>query len=146
MQELIKVFNFHRFDNLITQNIQKIDPRKFRDEKIRQSTLCLLYSATTGDVTALKRSAAATLPLFKSVVHCEGNAVLCFRFYSTAVDMKACNYDRRTALHLASAEGHFDCVKFLVETCGLNPLVKDRWGFTPLVEAKRFQHDLVFRY
>ena len=55
LQELIKVFNFHRFDNLVTQNIQKIDPRKFRDEKRRQSTLCLLYSATTGDVTALKR-------------------------------------------------------------------------------------------
>ena len=60
--------------------------------------------------------------------------------------MRACNYDNRTALHLAASEGHFDCVKFLVEKCGLNPLASDRWGFTPLVEAKRFQHDLVFRY
>ena len=33
----------------------QIDPRTFRDERNRQSTLCLLYSATTGDLTALKR-------------------------------------------------------------------------------------------
>ena len=57
--------------NIPCQNIQKIDPRKFRDEKIRQSTLCLLYSATTGDVTALKRSAAATLHLFKRAIQFE---------------------------------------------------------------------------
>lgn len=121
-KELVKFFNFHRFDNLITQNIKKIDPRKFKDEHKRQSTLCLLYSATTGDLTALKR------------------------FYYSGVDMKATNYDGRTALHLAAAEGHSSCVRFLLENCQMDPLAKDRWGFTPLVEAKRFQHDLVFRY
>ena len=34
---------------------KKVDPRLFRDESSRQSILCLLYSATCGDLTALKR-------------------------------------------------------------------------------------------
>ena len=55
LQELVKTFNFHRFDNLITLSKRKIDPRLFKDEHNRQSVMCLLYSATTGDLTALKR-------------------------------------------------------------------------------------------
>ena len=41
--------------------------------------------------------------------------------------MSNANYDGRTALHLAAAEGHASCVKFLVESCKLNPLAKDRF-------------------
>ena len=51
---------------------------------------------------------------------------LIFRFYYVDADMRACNYDKRTALHLAACEGHSDCVKFLVEKCKISPLVKDR--------------------
>ena len=50
------------------------------------------------------------------------------------------DYDGRTALHLAAAEGHTHCVQFLVAGCGVSPLLRDRWGFTPLVEAARFHH------
>ena len=63
----------------------------------------LLYSATAGDLTALKR------------------------FHFSGVNMSNANYDGRTALHLAAAEGHASCVKFLVESCKLNPLAKDRF-------------------
>ena len=68
------------------------------------SIFSLLYSATAGDLTALKR------------------------FYYSGVTMSNANYDGRTALHLAAAEGHASCVKFLVETCKLNPLAKDRYS------------------
>ncbi len=51
----MKRFNFHRFDNIMQMSTIKIDPRKFRDENQRQSILRLLYAATTGDLTALKR-------------------------------------------------------------------------------------------
>ncbi len=43
------------------------------------------------------------------------------------VDMRASNYDGRTALHVACAEGHLACVKFLIESCDLDPLKTDRY-------------------
>ena len=36
------------------------------------------------------------------------------------------DYDGRTALHLAAAEGHVRCVKFLLDTCGVKHDPKDR--------------------
>eukprot|EP01112_Ceratiomyxa_fruticulosa_P011898 TRINITY_DN3274_c0_g3_i1.p1 TRINITY_DN3274_c0_g3~~TRINITY_DN3274_c0_g3_i1.p1 ORF type:complete len:607 (+),score=113.71 TRINITY_DN3274_c0_g3_i1:134-1954(+) len=41
------------------------------------------------------------------------------------------DYDGRTALHLASEEGHLDIVKYLISK-GVNLNAHDRWGSTPL--------------
>ena len=46
------------------------------------------------------------------------------------------DYDKRTAIHLAAAEGNSTIVEALLRA-GACPLVKDRWGATPLDEAKR---------
>lgn len=46
------------------------------------------------------------------------------------------DYDKRTALHLAAAEGNSSIVEALLRA-GASSLVKDRWGATPLDEAKR---------
>ena len=56
------------------------------------------------------------------------------------------DYDGRTALHVAAAEGHFELVKFLLETVQVNPEPQDRWGFTPLQESMRFGHTMVSDY
>jgi glutaminase len=42
------------------------------------------------------------------------------------MDMTLSDYDGRTALHLAAAEGHFECVQFLIEQCNVPCNPKDR--------------------
>ena len=42
------------------------------------------------------------------------------------MDMGASDYDGRTALHLAAAEGHLNVVKLLLEQCGAPYTPQDR--------------------
>ena len=55
--------------------------------------------------------------------------------FNQGVCVEKGDYDDRTPLHLASAGGHLECVKFLIEE-GVKPNPKDRWGATPLNDAK----------
>lgn len=50
-----------------------------------------------------------------------------FRHRLSGMDMTLSDYDGRTALHLASSEGHLDCVEFLIEHCGVPHEPKDRY-------------------
>lgn len=54
------------------------------------------------------------------------NYLFFFRHRLSGMDMTLSDYDGRTALHLAAAEGHFECVQFLVEQCNVPCNPKDR--------------------
>nr|XP_034959519.1 glutaminase liver isoform, mitochondrial isoform X4 [Zootoca vivipara] len=111
--ELVSLFNFHNYDNLL-HCTRKMDPRR---EGIENKTVVnLLFAAYSGDISALRR------------------------FALSAMDMEQKDYDSRTALHVAAAEGHLEVVKFLVEACRVNPFVKDRWGNIALDDATQFNH------
>ena len=61
------------------------------------------------------------------------------------VPAHAGNFDSRTALHLAAAEGNLETVKLLINFN--HPLnVRDRWKSTPLDEAKREKRKSVINY
>ncbi|GMF35154.1 unnamed protein product [Phytophthora lilii] len=55
------------------------------------------------------------------------------------------DYDLRTLLHVASAEGHVQIAKYLVD-CGANVNLLDRWGSSPLSDAIDFAHNELAKF
>jgi len=111
---LVEKFNFHHYDNLNSHTSKK-DPRIRKYESTSQQFFKVIWAASNGDLDAIKRMQA------------EG------------VNLAEADYDGRTALHLAAAENQIEVVEYLLnQNVPLQP--KDRWGGTPLDDAKRGKH------
>jgi glutaminase len=61
------------------------------------------------------------------------------RLVAGGASVNAADYDQRSALHLAAAEGHGDVVAFLLSN-GAEVNARDRWGTMPLSDAMRGGH------
>jgi ankyrin repeat protein len=80
-------------------------------QTILQTTIAACTSAASGDLESVMR--------------------LCVQGF----DINEGDYDKRTCLHLASAAGHIEIVKYLVgQGCNVSP--RDRWGASPLNDAQ----------
>lgn len=78
----------------------------------------LIWAASLGDLVAIRRLVAQGVPL------------------------DLADYDHRTAIHLAAAEGHLDVVQYCIaHQVDLNPM--DRWGYTPLDDTIRHGNRVV---
>jgi len=117
-KELVKIFNFHNYDNL-TGVSDKADPRFNRIQTMAMVGQ-LIWAASKGDQGAIHR--------------------LIVRGF----DQDAGDYDKRTPLHLAAAEGRENVVQYFLENgAAVNP--KDRWDGTPLDDAYRHGHKKVVK-
>ncbi|XP_061750714.1 glutaminase liver isoform, mitochondrial isoform X4 [Nerophis ophidion] len=115
-QELVSTFQLHSFD-IRTPFRQVLAYRQWKAESEGYHIINVLLAAFKGDVGALRR------------------------YFLSGVDVNAVDYDGRSALHLAAAEGHTEVIRFLLENAGANATLKDRWGTSPLQEARRHNRD-----
>ncbi|XP_076027329.1 glutaminase liver isoform, mitochondrial [Genypterus blacodes] len=111
-QELISTFQLHSFD-IRTPFRQVLAYRQWKTESEGYQIMNVLLAALKGDVGSLRR------------------------YFLSGVDVNAVDYDGRSALHVAAAEGQTEVIRFLLENSGANPALKDRWGSSPLQEARR---------
>jgi glutaminase len=128
-KELVRTFNFHNYDNL-SGLTEKIDPRLGRIQAEARKVDELIWAASKGDLGAVQR------------------------LITRGAAPDGADYDGRTALHLAAAEGRTAVVEYLAElaergaapgagAAALSP--RDRWGGTPLDDALVHGRDDVAR-
>ncbi|NKB47232.1 MAG: glutaminase A [Legionellales bacterium] len=116
-QQLLQTYAFHNYDSVLKYG-DKRDPRRQQHGWQFNITLTLLDAASRGDLDEVLRLAAI------------------------GVDLSSADYDGRTALHLAAAEGHLPLVCYLIKQIDdIAPL--DRWGNTPLDDAQRGRHSSI---
>jgi len=93
-----------------------------------------------GEFGVSQQIANTIFPVLSCSAAARGDIEAIERMVSSQFSIDTGDYDGRTALHLASAEGQLDVVDFLIAK-GANVDVVDRWGVGPLQDAIENKHD-----
>ena len=117
-EELVKKYNFHNYDSLVSKRQSKKDPRKKSNHEHDSKAIEMCWAAARGDIHSIQHMVA--------------------RGYN----IQDADYDGRTPLHLAAAEGHMELVEYLYNKGG-DIAHKDRWGRSAIDDAKQGGHKKV---
>ena len=94
----------------------KTDPRLYEGSEHNHQVDQLLEAAQGGDLT--------------EIMHLR----------EEGFDLNATDYDLRSAAHLAATEGNEEVLRYFAEQ-GVNLCAKDRWGSTPIDDARKMGWD-----
>ncbi|CAK8985439.1 Glutaminase kidney isoform [Durusdinium trenchii] len=142
-KQFVKQFGLHTFGSFVVH-----DSHVYNDLFKRAGSDPDCKAAATADGS---HNAAATSRGFENdydeLFYCvaEGNIEYLRKLYAHGVDMSVPDYDLRTPLHIAASAGHIGMIKLLC-LFGANPEAKDRFGNTPLDDAKAEGHDDVIHF
>jgi glutaminase len=119
-RRLSRIYALHMYDRVtldtMSRDGERTDPRvpvmRWRARRVSGA----LWAASTADIRTVRR------------------------MLEERADLERGDYDLRTPLHLAAAEGHMGVITLLLDA-GVNPNSRDRWGGTPLDDAESAGHD-----
>ena len=111
--ELSKLFSFHIYDNILSNNNNKVQLNNQHIIDKQFQIYSLLHSASIGDLNSI------------------------IILYSKNIDLNSSDYDKRTALHLACSEGQIEIIKYLISK-NVKKNITDRWNNTPLDDFNKY--------
>ena len=76
----------------------------------------------------------------------QGNIIGLRVLVAQGTDVNSGDYDARCAIHLAASEGRLEVLRFLIEDANATVDPIDRWGNTPLDDARRQGHHECAKY
>ncbi len=113
-RKLVGQFNFHMYDSTF-RPLDKTNPRLMKNEEKMKGIMAAIDAASRGDLHEIKRLVA------------------------NGIDLNDGDYDMRTPMHLAAAEGRIDVIHYFI-SLKLDLKPKDRWGGTPMRDAESGNH------
>jgi glutaminase len=111
-KSLMSKYSFHNFDIVSGAEGEKTDPTRRKVSVGNARIVDLCWAAAKGDTQEIQRLVAS------------------------GAKINGADYDGRTALHIAASEGQAASVQYILQNGG-NRDAKDRWGNTPVDDAKR---------